>query len=182
MTISVGNNGSGNTGNTIVLGVLSNGTSASAFNSTINFTAANGYLQSYSGLNLSGSGGSTTILNPTTPVIIGNVTNQETNLASGHYDTFKLNGTSSGNVISGQISNASGYSGGGGNTLLTVSNSNSWTLTGSNSYTGATSVNAGTLLIGGTGSLGDDRGHGYGRGHVRWSARRATAAIRWAAK
>lgn len=53
-TINVGNLVSSNTGNTVAFGVLSNGTSANAYSSTINFTGSNGYLQSYSGLALPG--------------------------------------------------------------------------------------------------------------------------------
>ena len=68
-----------NVGNTVAFGVLSNGTPANALTSTIKFTASNGYLQSYAGLNLSGGGGGTTTLNPTTTsvIITGSVTNQE---------------------------------------------------------------------------------------------------------
>ena len=58
--IAVGNLATSNSGNTVAFGVLSNGTTANALNSTINFTAANGYLQSYTGLNLPGSTGFST--------------------------------------------------------------------------------------------------------------------------
>ena len=65
--IAVGNLATGNSGNTVAFGVLSNGTTANDLKSNINFTAANGYLQSYTGLNLPGSVGATTLLNPTRP-------------------------------------------------------------------------------------------------------------------
>ena len=58
--IAVGNLATGNSGNTVAFGVLSNGTTANDLKSNINFTAANGYLQSYTGLNLPGSVGATT--------------------------------------------------------------------------------------------------------------------------
>ena len=52
--IAVGNLATSNSGNTVAFGVLSNGTTANALDGTINFTAANGYLQSYTGLELPG--------------------------------------------------------------------------------------------------------------------------------
>jgi autotransporter-associated beta strand protein len=160
-TIDVGNNRSGNTGNTVAFGVLSNITSYNLFTSTINFTASNGYLQSYSGLDLSDpdpnygySSGGTTTLNPTTTsvTIAGNVTNQEQDY---YYDMLVLDGTSTGNVISGGISDSPNYGGvGQGDTRITKSNTSVWTLTGSNTYTGPTVISGGTLVIGGSGVLG----------------------------
>ena len=153
-TINVGNNGSGHTGNIVAFGSLNNGTPANANVSTINFTAANGYLMSFGVLGLPGSGGNTTTLNPTTTsLIITNVVNQETSF-SGHYDTVTLGGTSIGNVINGVISDSSGYTSvGNGDTRVTMSG-NGWTLSGTNTYHGPTSVTTGNLTIGGAGELG----------------------------
>jgi autotransporter-associated beta strand protein len=153
-TINVGNNGSGHTGNIVAFGALNNGTPANAFVSTINFTAANGYLMSFGVLGLPGSGGNTTTLNPTTTsLIITNVVNQETSF-SGHFDTVTLGGTSAGNVINGVISDSSGYTSvGNGDTRVTMSGVG-WTLSGTNTYHGPTSVTTGTLTIGGAGELG----------------------------
>ena len=74
------------------------------FTSTFNFTAANGYLQSYSGLQSLGTTGDGTTLNPTTTsvIITGNVTNQMQGFGSGHYDTLTLAGSSTGNAIQGR--------------------------------------------------------------------------------
>jgi fibronectin-binding autotransporter adhesin len=157
VTIDVGNNGSSHTGNTVAFGLLSNGTAGDAFTSTFNFTGANGYLQSYSGLYLSGKSGGSTTLNPTTAsvIIAGDVTNQEANGVSGHFDTLNLGGTTTGNVISGMISDNAFFVGvGNGDTRLTKSNNSMWTLTGANTYSGPTTISGGTLVIGGAGVLG----------------------------
>ena len=155
--IAVGNLATSNSGNTVAFGVLSNGTTANALKSNINFTAANGYLQSYTGLNLPGSTGATTLLNPTTTTvsITGPVTNQETSNATGHYDTLDLDGTSSGNLISGVISNSATASVDYEDTRLTKSNTSVWILTASNTYVGPTAINGGTLQIGNGGNSRD---------------------------
>jgi fibronectin-binding autotransporter adhesin len=157
--IDVRNNGSGNTNNVVSFGTLSNGTPVNALNSTINFTAANGYRQSFTGLNLSGSTGYTTVLNPatTTVSILGNVVNQMAPTASGQYDTLDLDGTSTGNIIYGAISDSSNFGGvNEGDTRITKSNSSQWVLAGSgNSYSGPTLISGGTLQLG-TGRSGQD--------------------------
>ena len=160
--IAVGNLATGNSGNTVAFGVLSNGTTANDLKSNINFTAANGYLQSYTGLNLPGSVGATTLLNPTTTTvtIAGPVTNQETSTAGGHYDMLDLDGTSSGNLISGVISNAATASVNFEDTRLTKSNTSVWILTASNTYVGVTLISGGTLQLG-TGASGEDGSINY---------------------
>jgi fibronectin-binding autotransporter adhesin len=150
-TINVGNLTAGHTGNTVVFGVLSNGSPSNNFNATINFTGANGYLQSYAGLNLCGNTGDGTTLNPTTTTVIinGPVANQETTTASTHYDTLDLDGTSTGNIIYGPISDATPFIAVGVNdTRLTKSNSSQWTLAGQNTYSGPTNISGGTLQLG----------------------------------
>ena len=154
-TINVGNNGSGNTGNTVAFGALSNGTSANDLNTTITFTGANGYLESFASLALAGSSGQNTKLvpNSTSVAIRGNVTNQiATN--TGGFDTLILDGTSAGNVIYGQISDAFAIVGS-GDTRITKSNSSQWILAGANTYHGPTSISGGTLQLG-TGLNGQD--------------------------
>jgi autotransporter-associated beta strand protein len=158
--INVGNNGSANTGNTVAFGALSVGNAATGFGSTINFTALNGYHQSYTGLNLpGGTSNYTTTLNPTsTTLSIGGVTNQKTT-SSGN-DTLTLSGTTVGNQITGAISDGAGYNGSTGYTGVTKAGSSRWILTGSNTYSGPTSITGGTLVIGGGGVLG--AGGSYG--------------------
>ena len=155
-TINVGNNGSGNTGNTVSFGALSNGTSANDLNSTITFTGANGYLQSFSSLALAGSSGANTKLvpNSTSVAILGNVTNQiATN--TGGFDTLILDGMSTGNIIYGQISDAFAIVGS-GDTRITKSNTSLWTLAGqASTFHGPVSITGGTLQLG-TGISGQD--------------------------
>jgi autotransporter-associated beta strand protein len=156
-TIDVGNNGSANTGNTVAFGALNNGTPLNTFNGTINFTGANGYLQSFSTLRLTGLAGGSTTLKPTTTsvTILGNVENQESGTVVAHWDTLALDGTSVGNTILGCIADATGYiSVNNGDTRVTKSSTSTWTLFGTNTYHGPTTVSAGTLIIGGAGKLG----------------------------
>ena len=116
-----------NTGNTVAFGSLNFGSATAAISSSANFTAASGYLESFTGLKLPGSTSTTiTTLNPTTTsvVINGPVTNQKT---SSGADTLTLNGTSSGNAINGVIANGAGTS----TTALIKTNFSVWTLAGS---------------------------------------------------
>jgi autotransporter-associated beta strand protein len=156
-TIDVGNI-SNHTGNIVSFGTLSNGTTANALNSRINFTASNGYLQSFAGLNLAGSTGFSTILNPTTTTVSirGDVDNQMVTFTGSDYDTLILDGNSTGNTIYGAINNAAFAPGvGNGDTRLVKSNVSQWILAGSNSYFGPTTINGGTLQLG-TGLNGQD--------------------------
>ncbi len=155
LTVAVGNN-TGNTGNTVAFGALNNGTTANNLTSTINFTGANSYLQSYTSLGLSGSSGGATTLAPSTGVTIsGNVTNQESGSVTGHYDTLVLDGTSTGNAINGTIADSGGYASvGNGDTRVTKQNSSTWTLAGSNTYHGATTLTLGTLNLNNNSALG----------------------------
>jgi fibronectin-binding autotransporter adhesin len=157
-TINV-DNLTANTGNTIQLGPLTQATAAAR---TLNVTGANGYTLTLPSLGLSTGTGQTTTLNPTTASIIvtGNVTNPMSGFGTGNFDTIVLDGTSTGNVIGGTISDAVG--GGftpvllGGYTIVTKSNSSTWTLNGSGStYTGNTNINGGVLIAGTDTSLGN---------------------------
>jgi uncharacterized repeat protein (TIGR03803 family)/autotransporter-associated beta strand protein len=153
-TIGVANNGSGNTGNMVAFGALNNGLPSQDFNGvTINFTGTNGYLESFSSLALCGGDGHTTTLDPTTASIFiaGNVINQENGNSGVNYDTLDLDGTSTGNLISGVISDASDYAEVNyGDTRITKSNSSTWTLAGASTYHGPTSISGGTLNLTGS--------------------------------
>jgi fibronectin-binding autotransporter adhesin len=151
-TINVGNL-TANTGNTIVLGPL---TQPSAVARTLNVTGANGYTLTFPSFGLNPGTGQTTTLNPTTSSIIitGNVTNPMSGFSTAQFDTITLDGTSTGNSIGGVISDAAG--GGfapvllGGYTRVTKSNISTWTIAGANTYTGVTTVSGGTLLVNNT--------------------------------
>lgn len=91
--------------------------------------------------NLTAGNSNATVLNPTTAVVTidGPVNIGFNNLAK----TLRLDGTNSGNLISGVVSN-------GLNTLnLIKSGSSDWELSGANSYTGTTTVRQGTLTLSG---------------------------------
>ena len=92
------------------------------------------------GLILSAGSAGTTILNPTTAnMTIGAVSG----LGTANAKTLQLDGTSTGNLISGIVSNGTA------NPLsLTKANTGTWLLGNANSYTGATSVTGGILAIG----------------------------------
>lgn len=158
-TLFVGPNTSNNTGNTIAMGLLNN-----QYNNAnvgfMNFTAANGYLISFTGIALPNTTGNNTELYPlTTSLIInGNVTNAGTG-GTGNYDTLYFMGTSAGNQINGTISDAPYGSVTVGNyTRLAVEGANTVTLNGNSTYTGGTFVgnnsayNTGVLIV--NGSLG----------------------------
>jgi autotransporter-associated beta strand protein len=146
-----------NSNNVVSFGALNNGTTANAFASTINFTAANGYTHAYSALGLSGLTGQGTTLAPqanTSVIVTGNVTNQESGTTVGHFDTLTLGGSSTGNAILGVISNAYSYTTvGNGDTRVTKTGPGQWTLGGANTYIGPTTISAGTLALGPSGSI-----------------------------
>lgn len=94
-------------------------------------------------LTLSGGGGGTTIINPTTAAIaIPSVTSISSD------KTLQLDGTNTGNSITGAIDNGANI------VSLTKANIGTWTLGGINTYTGPTAINNGTLIV--TGSLGSN--------------------------
>ena len=90
----------------------------------------------------------TTIFNPTTANmnILGSVTSMA---LTAQIVTMQLDGTSTGNTITGGISDNPL----GGSTALTKANTSTWTLSGASSYTGNTAVSGGTLVIDPIGSI-----------------------------
>ena len=127
-TINVANNGS-NTGNTVVFRSFNHG------NGTLNTTGSNSYSVTLTSYAQSGGPAGTSILNPTTAnLLIGSMTN------SNAAHTVQLDGTSSGNIISGIISDGGGFA-----LTITKANTSTWTLSGANTFTGGLSLNAGQL-------------------------------------
>ncbi len=113
---------------------------------TLNVARASGVLSgtpsvSAASLSLSAGSASTTTLNPTdADLIIGTASVT----GNSYVKTLRLDGTSSGNMITGTIFN-------GVNTLvLTKANTSTWTLSGSNTYSGATTVDNGALVLAGS--------------------------------
>ncbi len=156
-TIDVRNNGGATTGSVVALGSLTNGSGTASYLNYVNFTGANGYTLSFTNLALPAA--NSTYLNPTTTsVSIGSVTNQITATTSTIYDTLFLNGTSTGNTITGTIADSSVHTTGTGNnngaTVLSVNSAvtglgttSVWTLTGQITYSGTTTVATGGALI-----------------------------------
>jgi fibronectin-binding autotransporter adhesin len=133
-TIDVDRQGGSGTNKTIAFT-----SSTIATSSTLNITGADGYGLSLGNL-VVGSGGTAgnATVNPTTAnLTIGTATSSGT--TTNH--TLVLDGTSSGNTITGAMAD------GGASSVLSVTkqNTSSWTLSGANTYTGATTINAGTL-------------------------------------
>jgi autotransporter-associated beta strand protein len=93
-------------------------------------------------LTLSGGVGGTTILNPTTAdLTIGSVTSTTSS------KTLQLDGTATGNQITGVISDGANV------VTLTKSGPGTWTLQGANTYTGNTTISNGTLALSGSGAI-----------------------------
>ena len=98
---------------------------------------------SFDQFNLGGGGGGSTVISPGagTNVLIGTVTKSNNNVSQ----TLELGGVTTGNKITGAISN--GVAIGANNISVTKSDTGTWTLAGANTYTGPTNVNGGTLIF-----------------------------------
>lgn len=123
-------------GNSLNLGVTASGTTI------VNLTGGNGYSLSAPNVIMGTGNNGSVLLNPTTANFrVGN-----SSASAASLKTLILGGTSSGNVVTGTISNGSGT------VSVTKSDVGTWTLSGTSTYTGATTINAGTLVVGVSGS------------------------------
>ena len=124
-----------------------NSTIATASNLTV--TGANGYSLGLVTLTVGtgGTPGDVTITPTTANVTIGTVVNSGA-LSNSHM--LILDGTSSGNTITGAMTNGTG-----GTLSVTKSNTSAWTLSGASTYTGATTVSGGTLALGAANRIAD---------------------------
>ena len=115
---------------------------------TVNFTrgasVSGTATASFDQFNLGGGSGGSTTANPAvgTVVTIGSVT-KSLNAAA---QTLGLGGVTTGNAVTGIISN------GVGTVSVVKSNTSSWTLSGNSTYTGTTAVLGGTLYVHGNNS------------------------------
>ncbi len=136
-TFDVNNNGSGSNGVILLNGALANSGIGTI---TLNVTGGNGYSLSIANLQSTGGSAGVITFKPTTASLsLGNLTGNQ----SSGTNTWTLDGTATGNVITGVISNSSS----GAKSAVTKSNTSTWTLSGASTYTGATTVNAGTLRV-----------------------------------
>jgi len=161
-TIDVGNNGGTTTGSVVRFGAL---TQLTAGARTLTFTSANGYSVELASLALSPGTGQTTTLSSTTVniSILGNVTNGMSGFTTAQFDTLALASSTTGNSISGVISDAAGGSFlplAGGYTKITQSGGGMWRLSGQNTNTGAVAVQNGAIWLAG----GDNRLNANGGG------------------
>ena len=160
-TIDVNNNGSGS-GNALTLanGITYsyNDTSAGTITSTINVTGGNGYTLTVPNLVIKNTAVASTgsrhldlDLYPTLANLsLGNVAGYSDVNAVGIGSELVLDGTTTGNQVTGVISHANG----GATFNVYKKGAGTWTFSGANTYDGSTSVNAGTLFLGSGGSIG----------------------------
>jgi len=162
MRVFVGNNSTANggtssstqTGSTIQLGNLNltEGAVAST-GGGLQLNGANGYKLQIANLSITlqattAVNHNATLLANAPLTVTGNV-QQANDAAAGSTMTLQLDGTATGNLISGNILNSAG----GRLMNVTKAGTGTWTLSGVNTYTGTTTVSGGKLLISSAGSL-----------------------------
>jgi autotransporter-associated beta strand protein len=123
-------------------------TSSGLGNGTINFTVGPNVTSgipriTFAQLGLGAGSGGTTTLNPVGVNLTLGDTSKFNNAPN---QTLNLDGASTGNEITGVISNGTAI------VSLSKSGASTWALTNTNSYTGTTTVNGGTLLVNGDNS------------------------------
>jgi fibronectin-binding autotransporter adhesin len=135
----------GSTGINHTLGNLSIGIAA-----TLNITAGPNVTGGNPSITLgnvsftSGIGAGSTTFNPTTASLTIGAVSTTTNTAK----TLVLDGTATGNAVTGIISNGANV------VSVTKSNTSQWTLSGASTFTGGTTVSGGTLVVANVLALG----------------------------
>ena len=169
-TIFVGNNNTANggtssgttTGSTLAIGNLT--FSGNGSYDYLNILGANQYRLSINNVTMrNASAGNQSaqfqFIPTTAPITIaGTIIQTNGNANSAYINTLVLDGTATGNLISGTIKDAADYtnlSNANARPLkLTKSSTSTWTLSGTNTYSGATTISAGKLFINGSTSTG----------------------------
>ena len=156
-SINVNNLGGGSGTMTLNGGLSLMNTTSLTAPAQINITGGNSYVLSIPTLTISNSTSprnSTYLdINPTTAsVVLGGVT-ALTN-GGGYDDRLTLDGTSTGNVVTGNLASATG----GGYLYLAKAGTGTWTLTGASTYQGSTSITAGILNVQNNNALGSPAG------------------------
>jgi autotransporter-associated beta strand protein len=123
--------------------LIGSGSPALQLNVTAGPNVASGSPQITAPLILSGGLGGTTIINPTT----AKMTFSSVTAINGN-KTLQLDGTNTGNSVTGTITDGSG-------SVITLlkTNTGTWTLGGANTYTGTTTIGQGTLILGSGGAI-----------------------------
>ncbi|MEI8194405.1 MAG: autotransporter-associated beta strand repeat-containing protein [Phycisphaerae bacterium] len=133
-TINVDRPAAGSSTNTVIqLGSLTLGI-PNSFTRQLNITGGHGYSLSFGG-NVSLATNSTYLFNPTTAKVSLNT------VSVGSGAVLFLDGTATGNAVTGQITGAG---------QLYKQNTSTWTLSAANNYTGNTYVNGGKLIVNST--------------------------------
>lgn len=162
--VNVGNNGGATTGSTIALGKVNFAfTTDNRANGLIfNTTGTNGYKVQVGDIDVSINQANSNRLNPTTAPLTVTGTVKQISGKAGPYtangvdvtyraDYFELDGTASGNLISGVITDATDFTNASNPNARPLNivkrNTSTWTLSNTNTYSGATYVNGGTLIV-----------------------------------
>ncbi len=150
-TVSVGNGNAGTIASDVATGTVgidhSLGTLNISSSTTLTITkginvASGSPSITFATVALSAGAAGTSIIKPTTAnLMLGDVSS-----TSNFAKTLQLDGTSTGNAVTGTISDGTNV------VSLTKANTSTWTLGGANTYSGTTTVSGGTLAI--TGSTG----------------------------
>jgi len=121
-------------------------------NGTMELTGDHGYSLALNALQLTAANADNqnfTLKPLSANLSVGNVTS-----ATAYAVNLVLDGTTSGNAVTGVIANNSVTK----VTSVVKDNTSTWALSGVNTYSGSTSVNSGTLLVTGTGSINASSG------------------------
>jgi len=189
MRVFVGNNSTANggtssstqTGSTIQLGNLNltEGATAST-GGGLQLNGANGYKLQIANLSITlqattAVNHNATLLANAPLTVTGNV-QQANDAAVGSATTLQLDGTATGNLISGNILNSAG----GRLMNVTKAGTGTWIFSGANTYSGTTTVSGGTLVLRGEASISDGNTVNLAGGNLNVETREAIKVLQFA--